>query len=214
MIYFIYGIDPTTNFLQNIIDTLEINNIRVDVIRCNSNQDSYNETIDRIKLIPDGATVIFLGHGKSDQLYGGQDSNLERRSLINIKGMSILRGKKLLAIACDSANLIKSSMKLSGLVKAIGFKELPTEMNEVVDNKRLVDQGISIEDINDYKNIIVTTIAKSLVCYSRDGGNNFYLLYDYIELLINKEINTSVIKKRNARLAKLLYQMKADMVLF
>jgi len=214
MIHIVFAIDPTTAFLQEVIDTLTRSEVEMNVIKCLASEESYERTIAAIQEISEPNTIVFMGHGQGHQLYGGESETFKKRSLVKINEMNCFRGKNLLAIACDSADLLKSSIRLSGIVKAIGFKALPTDMSEVENSKRLKEQGITEKDIDAYRNTLVNTIASALVYYENGGGADFFLLYDYIKLLINKRINEAVLKEKNRKLADLLFQMKVNMVLY
>lgn len=71
MINIIFPIDPSTQFLSQIIDILIENGVACNVIEVLPNDQSYSESKEKIKELNNDWDLIFLGHGQPNQLYGG-----------------------------------------------------------------------------------------------------------------------------------------------
>lgn len=215
MINIIISVDPSTKFLYQIIDEISSNSIEYNLIEVLPNDDSYNDCKEKISKFPKGSIVIFLGHGQSDRLYGGEKlENYPKKPLIKSNEMGIFKHQHLFLLACDSAKLIKSSFRISKAKKSIGFGSLPTEMDEITNNKKLASEGISKETIDLFKKLIIQTISTSLVKYFTNDNFDFIHLKEYLNLQLNYRINEAILKDRNSNLGDLLYQMRNEMVLY
>lgn len=211
MIQIIISIDPSTQFLFEIVNRLKDYGINCNVYEIHPNDDSYSGTLDIVSNLERNSRVLFLGHGQSDQLYGGEClDSFPRKGFIKLNDMSVFKEQHLFLLACDSANLIKSSFRNSKMSKSIGFGGLPTSMEEVGRDKKLSSEGISKETIDDFKSEIVCTVSKALSLYY----NDFNRLSDYLTLLLDQRINNAVLVKKDRNLADLLFKMRSEMVLY
>lgn len=211
MIHIIISIDPSTQFLFEIITKLKYYGTDCNVYEIHPNDESYSKTFDIISNLERNSRVLFLGHGQSNQLYGGECiDSFPKKAFIKLKEMSIFKEQHLFLLACDSADLIKSSFRHSKTIKSIGFGGLPTSMEEVEKDKKLSSEGISEQTITDFKNEIVYTVSNALSLYYQD----FNKLSDYLTLLLDKRINNAVLVKNDRNLADLLFKMRYEMVLY
>ncbi len=213
MINVIFPIDPSTEFLYNIINNLRMNGVECNVIEIHPNDDSYSNSKILVENLQNKWDVIFLGHGKSNQLYGGESEDYEKKVFINNKEMSIFSGRNLFALACDSSILLKETFLHSGIIKSIGFGALPTNKKEVENNKRLSKAGINDAVIDSFKEVLVKTTSLAFGEYLINK-KDYIFLYNYLCLLINKEINDSVLIRKDRILADLIYKMRVEMRLF
>ena len=94
--------------------------------------------------------------------------------------------------------------------KSIGFGGLPTSKKEVGDDKRLREQGVSEQTIQDFKNEIVYTISNAFSQHYQDFGK----LIDHLTVLLDQRINNAVLVKKDRNLADLLFKMRSEMVLY
>ncbi|WP_339875867.1 hypothetical protein [Olleya marilimosa] len=215
MITVIISIDPSTNFLFDIVDSLKSNSIDFELIEIHPNIDSYKSCLDNIANLPENTTILFLGHGQDDQIYGGELlDDFPKQPLVKRNEMGIFKNQNLFLLACDSASLIKSSFRIAKTNKAIGFGPLPTEIEEVKNDKKLANEGITLETIELFKQAINETVIISLLEYFRDESKDFIFLKDYLNLHLNKRINKAILEEDNRNLADLLFNMKNDMVIY
>ena len=175
MIVVIISIDPSTLFLFKIIEELKSNSIEFLTIEVHPNNESYKDCLEQLKNLPENTTILFLGHGQDDQIYG---------------------------------------FRIAKTNKAIGFGPLPTEMEEVDNDKKLANEGITLDTIELFKQAINETIILSLLEYFKDESKDFIYLKDYLNLLLNKRINKAIFEEDNRNLADLLFNMKNDMVIY
>lgn len=211
MIKIIISKDPSTSFLYGIIENLKSNNVGFELIEIHPSEVSYADSYEVISKLSKSATIVFLGHGTNERLYGGESlPQFEKKSFIKLNEMNIFEGQNLFLLSCNSSGLIQSSYRLSKFNKSIGFGELPTSLQEVENNKRLSTEGILEETIADFKSEIVNIISKALANYH----NDFDKLKDYLTLFIDQRINNAVLFKNDRNLADLLFKMRNEMVIF
>ena len=214
MINIIISIDPSTKFLFEIINNFKSQNINLNVIEIEPSTDSYEKAKSTISAIPKSSIVIFLGHGQSNQLYGGESTTFEKKVIISSKEMKIFEGQNLFILACDSADLLKSSFRVSKTLKSIGFGGLPTEIKEIENDRKLSAEGITQEIINQFKIAITETVSEAFIYITKQDSNDFIILKDYLYLLINKRINKAILEEDNRLLADLLYKMRNEIVIY
>lgn len=211
MIHIIISIDPSTQFLFELIAKIKQYGTNCNVYEIHPNDESYSKTFDIISNLERNSRVLFLGHGQSNQLYGGECiDSFPKKAFIKLNEMSIFKEQHLFLLACNSADLIKSSFRQSKTIKSIGFGELPTSIEEVEKDKKLSSEGISEKTIEDFKNEIVYTVSNALISYYDD----FNKLSDYLALLLDQRINYAVLVKKDRNLADLLFKMRYEMVLY
>ena len=211
MIYIIISIDPSTQFLFEIINNLKKSGLEFKVLEIHPNEESYAKTLEEISSFEKKSKIIFLGHGQSNQLYGGESLNLfPKTAFVKLTEMNVFQEQNLFLLACDSASLIKSSFRQSRVIKSIGFGGLPTSLEEVEKDKKLSAEGISEQTIEDFKNEIVNTVSIALALHHKD----FNRLSDYLTLLIDQRINNAILVKKDRNLADLLFKMRYEMVLY
>jgi hypothetical protein len=214
MIYIIISIDPSTTFLNEIIDRLTSKKIDVTRIEIHASKDPYVKELETIKNIPDYSTIIFLGHGQSEILWGGESSVIKKRELVDSREMKIFNNKNLFLLACDSAKLLRGSLLNFKLLKSIGFGGLPTEMYEIESSKKLLERGVTEEVLDEFKNAIIETVSDAFIYHLNSKSNDFYNLKNYLSLLINKRINKAVLEEDSRKLADLLFEMKNEMAIY
>jgi len=211
VIQIIISIDPSTQFLFEIVDKLKHYDTNCNVYEIHPSDESYSKTFDIISNLEQNSRVLFLGHGQSNQLYGGEClDTFPKKAFIKLNEMSVFKEQHLFLLACDSADLIKSSFRHSKMSKSIGFGGLPTSMEEVEKDKKLSSEGISEQTIEGFKNEIVNTVSIALALHHKD----FNKLSDYLTLLLDQRINNAVLVKKDRNLADLLYKMRHEMVLY
>lgn len=215
MITVIISVDPSTKFLYNIVDSLNFNSIDFELIEVHPDEKSYKSCLDDIAKLPENTTILFLGHGQENQIYGGELLNsFPRQPLVKRNEMGIFKNHNLFLLACDSASLIKSSFRIAKTNKAIGFGPLPTEIREVQNDKKLVNEGITLDTLELFQQAINETVILSLLEYFKDESKDFIFLKDFLNLLINKRINKAILEENNRNLADLLFNMKNGMVIY
>lgn len=211
MINFVISIDASTVFLFEVIEIVKSKGIEYRVFEIHPNEESYTKNFEEVSLLDRNSTIIFLGHGQSDRLYGGEKiGEFEKRAFITLRQMNVFQQQNLFLLACDSAELIKSSFKQSKTLKSIGFGGLPTSKEEIANDRKFANEGITDETIEEFKSEMVNTIALSLCNHYK----KFNTLKDYLILMLDKKINNAILVKKNQHLAELLFKMRSELVIY
>lgn len=162
----------------------------------------YNE-------IEDAETIFFLGHGMSACLYASILDNVE---LFNKGNISLLKGKQLFLLACNSDQFIVKNE----LTNAIGFGFLPTSENDVEQTKIYHNLDISMTgvlDIDYFNNALVQCFVKTL---SKETMDDFHLFKERLAFNVSKAIADCLINKNTTNyriVADELYYMYKDMII-
>lgn len=211
MIYIIYPSDSSTLFLQGIISPLRKNmsceNLKV--IRIEASDESYQDAITEIALIPNSSFVLFMGHGTGTEIYGGESRDFSKKCLFKKNDMGIFKNKDLLLLSCYSSTLLQSSRTIRNYSNSIGFGALPSGMEEVNASSKLRKQNLDSLMIDDYKKVIVECVFQSILL-SFNEEYSFEQLYHYLKLTINRKISRLVIDEEKRTLADLLFQLQLD----
>jgi hypothetical protein len=211
VIQIIISIDPSTLFLAKIIEKLDLNGIEFSLTEIHPNDESYVTSFEKILSFDKDSTILFLGHGQSNQLYGGENPGVfDRKPFIKLSEMKIFQEQNIILLACDSASLVKSSFRMSKTIQSIGFGGLPTSIEEIEYDKKLSAEGISEQTIEEFKFAIVETVAEALIL----SLNDLTIFKNLLTLLIDKRINDAVLIRKDRNLADLLFKMRNEMVLY
>lgn len=202
----IYPQDFTTIFLKQLCDhicaTFDADELGYDTT---GDDDPLDHIYNKVK---NANTIFFLGHGMSTCLYASTLSNVE---LFNQNNISLLKGKKLFLLACDSNQFIINL----NLTNAIGFGFLPTS-EEDVRHRRFHKIDISstgILDVECFNKALIQSLTKSL---SKETMNDFHLFKERFKFSVSKEIVDCLINKKctNYRVvADELYYLYKDMLI-
>jgi len=209
MLYFIHPIDDSTKFLEQIyINAIEVlGKDSVTVFAFKGDHKFRNE----IEELPENSNIFFLGHGRSDKLYGVMSESDE--AFVSSDEMSIFNGQNLFTLACQSSELLKSTFKKTEINHSIGFGYLPTTHEEVLKIRNIRKKNISEADIEQFKSVIVSCVSGSVIeMYSKN--ESFDYLNSYLRLLLHREMNNSVLDRNESGVANLIYQMCYQMSYF
>ncbi len=202
----IYPQDSTTNFLRPLCDYICTTFSAIEVGYDTTSDNDPLETI--YNEIRDAQIVFFLGHGMSSCLYASVIDNVK---IFNKDNISLLSGKHLFLLACNSDQFIRN-FKLSN---AIGFGFLPTSEDDVRNTKQYHKMDIfntGVLDIGCFNKALVNCIINTLVV---DTMKDFHLFKERMLFNTCREIVDCLLKKesKNYRIvADELYYMCKDMV--
>lgn len=203
----IYPQDATTDFLRPLCDHICATFDAVEVGYDTSGDDDPLEVV--YSEIKDAQTVFFLGHGMSICLYASILDNVE---LFNKDNISMLEGKRLFLLACNS-NQFVTKFKLTD---AIGFGFLPTSEDDIRGTEVYHNMDISmtsILDVDCFKTALVQCLINTL---SEETMNDFHLLKERLLFNTSKEIVDCLTNKQSTKyrvVADELYYVYKDMVI-
>lgn len=222
----IYPQDNSTRFLNRIQNHLKQN--LTETFRCykvKPNQESHDDCIERVRRVTSEELVLFLGHGRSDRLYGANSNSsffvspyfegitdYENDNFISRDNIDIFTGKKVFCLSCNSADGLGKLAVQSGARVFIGFGDIPTD-NEILPEIRTRLPLL----IARFKGEI-NWIVKTSLMYSLKKNHNFFQLADMVRLLANSRTNEIILRHQGLRqrrlLADYLYGFKQGMKLF
>ena len=205
----IYPTDPTTKFLSDIVDAAK-KNILCEVDRVKP--DFYKTTLELIDSIPQSRTLLFLGHGFSEGLYGGCYVADGRLVLLRKdQGENIFKNKKVIFFCCRSSEFISSFEDTFEV--AIGFGDIKTTKADLIlakDKKKYRDNN----SIKIFRENLIILFTNSFLESCR-MNYTFLQYYNSLKLRINKCIcKFSLSKDPDERLAgELMFELKKEMII-
>lgn len=222
----IYPDDRSTGFLNRIQNHLKQN--LQEVFHCykvKPDQISHDNCLERLQKVTREEFIIFLGHGRSNCLFGANSNcsflvspyflgiaDYENDNFINGENVSVLSGKKVFCLSCNSADGLGRLAVQKGVKAFIGFGNIPT------DNEVLVEIGTRLPLLIARFKGEINWIVKTSLVYSITNKHNFFQLVNTIGLFTNVRINEIILTHRGMRqrrlLADYLYNFKNEMILF
>lgn len=214
MYYLIYPNDPTTYFMNPIIKSLKsyIENGSLILISCEANLNSYKDSIEKIREIPENSIVIFIGHSTNSILYGGQSINFEKKPLLELSQMSIFKNIELFLISCFSEKLLKSSRGQRNYSKCLGFGLLPSELQEVVAHSAMRRLELNQTDINIFR-FHLADIFCSVLNYMISNNSSLDMAYNYFKIITHKKTNDLILNEKNDKVAELFFYVSQEAIL-
>lgn len=232
-ILIIHPEDSSTKFLDRIKNHLICNQKEV-IHHFNIKPSDYSKSkcIETIQQYPENSFIIFLGHGKSNSLYGSKGKYYENKdavskdaiienphlyyydeSFINETNIQIFKNKNIFCLACNSNEKIGNLAIEYGANTFLGFGDIPTSVSEFKEKYKSVSNDL----VRYMKSEINYIIKKSLYIGIRDNLS-FEELNNYITFITNQRISDILINhKKNADRYKLtdnLYLFKSQIKIF
>lgn len=226
--------DKTTSFLDKIkrylIGKFEGN---VHHFNIQPNEQSHKDCLERISSHSESGLIIFLGHGRSDKLFGSKGKSFESAELvsefakqenpedyyyndnfINENNADVFSKKKVFCLACNSNEKIAKYAIEKGARTFVGFGDIPTSREEFEDD----GIGNVSNDIVKAMKTELNYIIKKGIEYGISNSYNFQQLQDFTAFLINQKIAEYLVEKKNYNerhlLTDYLYQLKKDIAIF
>lgn len=202
---------PSDETLSSFNPLIEKINKEIDVIKMEV--DDMGNVLEKLRILPDNADILFIGHGASHCLYGAIEDG-EKTIFINSKNVEILKNKNIIALSCRSSEFLYTHRHLFN--SYLGFGNIPSDWEEVLAERDLGDINylatIDKNDLQYYVDKITTISIYGLLNFLvHRSFEKTYLDYrmnfnKYIyELALNKE------RENFKGLIKLFFETKNDM---
>jgi hypothetical protein len=222
----IYPQDGSTKFLNRIQNHLTLAlGATFHCYKVKPNQESHDECLERLRSDNEEELVLFLGHGRSDRLYGANSNysffpsplyegivDYENDNFINRENLDVFRDRKVFCLSCNSADGLGKIAIEKGARVFIGFGDIPT------DNEVLPELGKRMPLLIARFKGEVNWIVKTSLSHAIRKDYSFGQLVDLIRLLTNSRMNHIVLMHPGLRhrrlLADYLYIFKDGMRLF
>jgi len=227
-ILIVHPYDKTTSFLDRIknhLQTIFENDVHYFSVK--PNDESHNQCLERISTHLSSGLIIFLGHGRSDKLYGSKadeysafvsaDAVAEfpekyyyNDNFINEANVEIFSGKKVFCLACNSNDKIANYALDKEVKSFLGFGDIPTSPEELIDDGI---ENVSKNIVKSMKTELIYIIKRSLV---NGIAKNFTFeqLQNLIDFIINQRISDILINQKEFKdrytLTDYLYFLKKD----
>lgn len=228
--------DSTTTFLDKIKNYLNSElpyithhyNIKL-------NNESHQNCLQKIIEHSESGLIIFMGHGRSDFLYGSkgkyygelvsEDAKKEHpenyfhlEKFITFNNIDVFYNKKVICLSCNSNGKIANEAIKNGTKVFVGFGELPTSIEELKEQGEENKVGTSLALIEKTLKSEINYIIKKSLEYSIKNNYTFEQLYDFMKFLTNQKIafyliDQSRVKERKI-IANYLYDFKKGIEIF
>lgn len=224
MVYVINPIDPTIKCLRRLAKNLDTKTKHVELLFVYPGVPSKENAHHIISKMPSGTSIIFMGHGRSDALFGSkgihwnamiesEDPDLPVKyfndeNFINKDTFGLLSEKRLVLFACNSVGLGEKLIDYGASV-VLGFTRLPTTEDEFLDDWHIQASNHMIAAMNGCLNI---AFRNAMV----EACNN-HLTFAQIESLMRMELQRQIVDVLTSRaryrynLANVLAHVKRDL---
>lgn len=231
-ILIIHPNDKTTAFLDRIKNHL-IGSFGEIVSHFNiyPNDNSHLLCLQRIQNHPASGMIIFLGHGRTDKLYGSKGTHYENRefvsqevmdenpddyyfndNFIDESNLDVFADKKVFCLACNSNSKLAKLATAKQVKTFIGFGDIPTSLSEFKQNGQIVSQDLVKRVKGEINYIIKTSLA---LCIKKNMTVSDLL--SYIKIIANQRISTILTQEKNSKerflLADYIYYLKKEVVI-
>ena len=225
--------DNSTSFLNRIKNHL-LYKFPEEVSHFNTHPNDYSraDCLSKIRSHSANGLIIFLGHGRSDKLFGSkgkyyynrgnaslelQNDNLELyyndENFIDENNIDVFSEKKIFCLACNSNEKVGKAAFDKGAKVFLGFGDIPTSIGELEKSGYLGNDRI-VKFIKSEVNLI---IKKSLEI-SIQRNYSFGELENLIHFMTNQHIAYFLRVERKERFRFLfadhLYRLKSGLVLY
>lgn len=182
-----------------------------------------------IKASDDGDLIVFMGHGRSDALFGARGNRYKDAEYVDYRVIEetpelyyndenfidsatyrLLVGKKIVSFACVSNELGKRLVS-AGTKAALGFGKLPTTIAEFKDEWHI--NNVNMHMVAAMSGILDVSFGRALIRAVKQGGNMTDLAY-----CIKDEIHWHIAMLLYSRaryrylLASVLYEVEKEVV--
>lgn len=230
-ILIIHPNDNTTFFLEKIKKNI-VKIFKEDVHHFNvhPNDISHEMCLERIQKHSENGIIIFLGHGRTDKLYGavgkkyGVFASYElmienpsdyyfKEAFIDNTNIAVFSNKKVFCLACNSNELGKLAIE-KGAKSFLGFGDIPSSYEEFLKDHKAYNISLKLVYKMRYE---LNHIIKTGLEYAIINSYSFEQLHNLLQFIINQRIATILIEEKNLKyryiLTDVLYTLKKEMVL-
>lgn len=200
----IHPVDATTDFLSEIYKNIDES--KISILRIEKKEEHFSF----YDCIPLENTVLFLGHGTSDSLNGASTLDFEG-IFMSENQLNVFENKDIILFSCRSNQYIKKFYQSANLKNGIGFPNMITDYTEISQYDTDRAEGLTSEDIEEFKKALVEIMAGSIRDFI-ELNLNIYQLYNRIILRTNKIILNYFKINNSEPLGKMLLDLRNGMI--
>lgn len=159
--------------------------------------------------------IIFLGHGSSFGLYEPDETHKYEKLFLDVNwGNHYLEDHDVLLLSCRSSEYLN---KIYQSNFSLGFGNIISSEEELrIHNKKNdITKKLSVNEINSFNEIYIK-ISIKIIRTLIDHVISFDKIYKYFNFLINQEINTILLDKKNenrVELSRMLFEFRNEIVM-
>ncbi len=232
----IHPYDKSTSFLERIKNHLKVEfEESVHYFNIKPNKASHSQCLETIKDFSENGLLLFMGHGKSNCLYGAKgdyygtlendllkaeepDKYFYEDNFINQQNAKIFSGKKIISLSCKSNGQIGRFSFENGAKVFLGFGDLPTSIEELKEQGEESKSGVSLSKIEQALKTEINDIIKKSVGIGIKKNYTFSELVDLICFMTNQKISRYLVNQKKVSERKLianyLYSFKKDIKIY
>lgn len=226
-ILIVHPYDKSTSFLERIKNYL-LAEYESDIhyFSIKPNDASHELCLKRIDVHNEKGLIIFLGHGRSDKLYGSkadkysafvsEDAVIECPELyyyndnfINEKNISVFKGKKVFCLACNSREKLAQFALEKGVTSFLGFGDIPTSLSEFEEKEEKVTNDVVVKMKTELNYIIKKSLSLSIA-----KGLTFEGLLSHIQFITQQRLTDVLTNQKSFKeryvFADFLYYLKNE----
>ena len=179
--------------------------------------------------------ILFMGHGKSNCLYGAKGDyygTLENElvkeedpekyfyedNFINDQNINIFKGKKVISLSCNSNGQIGRKAIEFGAKAFLGFGDLPTSVGELEDKGETSKTGISLSTVEQAIKTEINYIIKKSIEIGIVNKYSFVELVNLIHFISNQRISDYLVNQKKISERKLIanyiYDFKKEIKIY
>ena len=221
-ILIIHPYDKSTNFLSRIKSHLQgefLDDLHYFSVK--PNETSHTQCLNTIRDFSVTGLLLFMGHGKSNCLYGAKgdyygtleneivkseepDKYFYEDNFINEKNLSVFNEKKVIVLSCNSnAQLGRKSVE-NGAKVFLGFGDLPTSIQELKEQGEESKSGVSLGTIEQALKTEINDIIKKSIGIGINKNYTFSGLVDLIHFVTNQKISHYLVNQKKISERKLI----------
>ncbi|WP_370176179.1 hypothetical protein [Leeuwenhoekiella palythoae] len=235
-ILIVHPYDKSTSFLDRIKSHLQGEfSDDLHYFSVKPNEISHNQCLSSIRDFSVNGLLLFMGHGKSNCLYGAKgdyygtlenelikseepDKYFYEDNFINEQNLGVFNEKKVIALSCNSnAQLGRKSVEIGAKV-FLGFGDLPTSIEELREQGEESKLGISLGKIEQALKTEINDIIKKSIAIGINKNYTFSELVDLINFVTNQKISHYLVNQKKISERKLianyLYIFKKDIKIY
>jgi hypothetical protein len=229
--------DSTTGFLDKIKNHL--NNELAHLTHHYNVKPNENSHINCLKDIldhPENGLILFMGHGRSNYLYGAKGKSFDnafisddakkehlqdyfyKEKFITFDNIDTFKNKKVFCLTCNSNGKIGVEAIKKGAKVFLGFGDLPTSIEELKEQGEENKPGTSLASIERVLKTEINYIVKKSITIGIKKKQTFEQLYDLIRFITNQRIAYYLVDQKKVSERKLianyLYNFKQGVVIY
>ncbi len=232
----VHPYDKSTSFLERIKNHLQVRfSEDLHYFSVKPNLASHKQCINTISNFSNEGLLLFMGHGKSNCLYGAKGDfyeTLENElvkaedpekyfyddNFINGQNINIFSQKKIVSLSCNSNGQIGRKSIENGAKVFLGFGDLPTSIQELKEQGEESKSGVSLGKIEQALKTEINDIMKKSIGIGIHKDYTFSQLVDLIYFVTNQKISHYLVnqKKLSERklIANYLYSFKKEIKIY